>query len=116
MIYIKDMRVRAYHGVMPQEREVGNDYVINVVVDYPIETACVSDNVEDTMNYADAAEVIKREMSVQSNLLENVAYRICKAILAAFPKATKVETDLMKIAPPMSVDCQGAGVKVVLCR
>lgn len=108
--------MHAYHGVLPQEREVGNDYVINVAVDYPIETACLSDRVEDTMSYADAAEIIKKEMAVQSNLLEHVAHRICTAILRAFPKATQVEIDLKKIAPPMPICCSGAGVKLSLKR
>lgn len=115
-IYIKDLRMHAFHGVLPQEREVGNDYIINVSVAYPFITASLSDNVSDTMNYAEAADVIKREMLVQSNLLENVAYRIAKALLSAFPLATSVEIDLQKIAPPMSFDCAGAGVSLTMDR
>ena len=111
-IYIKDMRLHAFHGVLPQERVVGNDYVINVVVDYPFEAACLSDDVADTLNYAELAEVIKQEMAVQSNLLEHVAHRICTAIIRQFPKTRKVSIDLRKVTPPMSVDCSGAGVRV----
>lgn len=115
-IYISDMRLHAFHGVLPQEREVGNDYIINMVVDYPITTACSTDNVADTMSYADSAEIIKREMAVQSNLLEHVAQRVCTAILQAFPLAESVEVDIKKIAPPMSVDCSGAGVRLCMKR
>lgn len=113
-IFIKDIRLHAYHGVLPQEREVGNDYVVSLTVDYPIMKVCLSDDVTDTMNYADAADVIHREMSIQSNLLENVAYRICKAILDRFPEAQSATVSLTKIAPPMQADCAGAGVTLRL--
>ncbi len=115
-IYIQDLQIHAYHGVLPQEREVGNDYIINLTVDYPIATACHTDNVADTMSYADAAEVIKQQMAIQSNLLEHVAHRICIAILTRFPQATAVTTDIRKTAPPMTVDCAGAGVALTMTR
>ena len=116
MIYIRNMRLHAYHGVLPQEREVGNDYVITLSVDYPIAKAADSDNVADTMSYADAADIIHREMAIQSNLLENVAMRIARAILTAYTEATEVTVDIMKVAPPMTADCDGAGVVVKLGR
>lgn len=109
-IYIDSLRCHAFHGVLPQEQKIGNDYVLNVTVTYPILCACQSDEVSDTMSYADLAEVIKAEMSVPSKLLEHVAYRICTAILERFPKTEKVRLNIEKIAPPMSVDCRGAGV------
>lgn len=112
-VYIRNVRMHAYHGVLPQERVVGNDYVVNLEVDYPIGVACDTDNVADTMNYAVAAEVIRREMCVQSNLLEHVANRIADAIIKVFPLTERVMVDIEKIAPPMSVDCDGAGVRIV---
>ena len=84
-IYIKDLRLHGYHGVLPQERTVGNDYIINLTVHYPIEKACQSDDVADTMNYAEALEVVQNEFCTQSNLLEHVAHRICRSLLYRFP-------------------------------
>ena len=46
------MRLHACHGVLKQERTVGNDYVVNVSVDYPFEPALESDDVSDTLNYS----------------------------------------------------------------
>ena len=111
-IYIKDLRLHAYHGVLKQERIVGNDYVVNLTVYYPIEKACLSDSVADTMNYADALKVIQHEMGLPSNLLEHVAHRICRSILSAFPLATAVDIDIAKVAPPMRGDCAAAGVRL----
>ncbi len=115
-IYIQNLRLHAFHGVLPQERVVGNDYVINVTVDYPLDAAGESDDVADTLNYAELADVIKEEMAVQSNLLEHVVARIAKAVLKRFVAAETVEIDLRKIAPPMPVDADGAGVRLKMTR
>lgn len=115
-IYIQNLRLHAFHGVLPQERIVGNDYVVNVTVDYPLDAACKSDDVADTLNYAELAAVIKEEMAVKSQLLEHVVGRIAKAVLQRFAMADAVEIDLRKIAPPMQVDADGAGVRLRVTR
>ena len=51
---------KAYHGVMEQERIAGNDYVVNLRIKYPMEQAMLSDDVEDTLNYANVFEIISQ--------------------------------------------------------
>ena len=108
------MRLHAFHGVLEQERRVGNDYVVNVSVDYPLHEACQSDDVRDTLNYAVLADIVKEQMNVPSSLLEHVAKRIADAVMTKFPLAETVTIDIRKVAPPMSADCDGAGVRVVV--
>ena len=114
IIYLENLRLHAYHGVGEQEHHVGNDYVINVNVEYPIGTACLSDDVNDTLNYAVLADIVKTEMSVPSKLLEHVAYRIWEAVLSRFPLTESATIDIKKIAPPFSADCDGAGVRITM--
>ena len=111
-VYIKDMRLHAFHGVNEQERVVGNDYVVNLCVDYPLEQACTSDDVSDTLNYATLVDIVKQEMQQPSNLLEHVAGRIARAVFAMHAKAEAVTVDIRKIAAPMSADFAGAGVRL----
>lgn len=111
-IHIDAMRLHAYHGVMPQERKVGNDYLINIKVGYPWQKAINTDDVADTLNYAALAAVVKEQMAEPSALLEHVAGRIVNAVGTSFPNATSIQLRLTKIAPPMSVDCDGAGVEI----
>ena len=35
-IVLQDLRFHAYHGVLPQERLTGNDYVVNLRIGYDI--------------------------------------------------------------------------------
>ena len=111
-IYIKDIRMHAFHGVLEQERIVGNDYVINITIDYPLSRACVSDDILDTLNYAKVLAIVKEEMMKPSKLLENVAYRICQIIRLRFPRCSTIDIDIEKLNPPMSGDCRSAGVSL----
>ena len=74
-IFLTNLRFHAYHGVMPQERSVGNDYRLDLRIKYNVANAMKSDNVNDTINYAEVYKMICQEMMVPSNLLERVAYR-----------------------------------------
>lgn len=112
-VHIDRMRLHACHGVMPQERTVGNDYVVDIKVGYPWQRAMMSDDVADTLNYATLSAVIRKEMAVPSALLEHVAGRIVDAVGKTFPQASSIQLRLTKIAPPMSVDCHGAGVEII---
>jgi len=111
-VFLRNVRFFAFHGVLPQERSVGGDYLLNLRVGYPVEKAMESDEVGDTLNYATLFDLVKREMAIPSQLLEHVAGRIVKAITAAFPAVTSVDLELTKQNPPMGVDADGAGVEI----
>ena len=113
-IILRNVRFHAFHGVMPQERKVGADFLVNLRVGYPLEQAMQSDEVGDTLNYAALYEVVKAEMMQPSNLLEHVAGRIADAIVKRFPQVTSIDLELTKQNPPMGADCDGAGVEIHL--
>ena len=113
-ISLRNVRFHAFHGVMPQERRVGADFLINLRVGYPLEQAMQSDEVGDTLNYAALYEVVNAEVMQPSNLLEHVAGRIADAIVKHFPQVTSIDLELTKQNPPMGADCDGAGVEIHL--
>ena len=113
-IILRNVRFHAFHGVMPQERKVGADFLVNLRVGYPLEQAMQSDEVSDTLNYAALYEVVKTEMMQPSYLLEHVAGRIADAIVKHFPQVTSIDLALTKQNPPMGADCDGAGVEIHL--
>lgn len=111
-IFIDQLHLYAFHGVMEQERRVGAEYTVFARVHYNINEALNSDDVADTLNYAELCAIVKEQMAQPSKLLEHVAGRICKAIFDRFPQATAVDLKLTKLNPPMGADCNGAGVEV----
>ncbi|MCQ2076983.1 MAG: dihydroneopterin aldolase [Bacteroidaceae bacterium] len=113
-IIIKDLRIYAYHGVLPQERIIGDYFTINLRIDIDFTTAMYSDNINDTLNYASVCDIITSEMSKTSKLIEHVAGRICNNLLNKFQHITEIELEILKENPPMHTECQGAGVRIKL--
>ncbi len=109
-IFLNDVRIYAYHGVLPQERTVGGWYRVWVDVDYDFTCALETDNVDDTLDYSKMLAVVNEEMSVPSNLVEHVAGRIAKALFKSFPDIDSAEIKIVKENPPMGNDTAGAGV------
>lgn len=74
----------------------------------------VSDNVDDTINYAEVYKIVDQEMGVPSQLLERVAYRIGDRLSRKFISITSINIKLTKLNPPFGADCKGAGVELHL--
>ena len=113
-ITLTDLRFHAFHGVMPQERLTGNDYSVSLRIGYPVFDACLSDEVDDTLNYASVYEIVSQEMNVPSQLLERVAYRIADRLFRKFNLITVLDVKLNKLNTPFGADCYGAGIELHL--
>ena len=109
-IFLNSVHFYAFHGVMPQEQKVGGEFLVDLRVGYPIEKAMETDEVSDTLNYAELYALVKQEMETPSRLLEHVAGRIIHAIRDRFPQVSSINLKITKKNPPMGADCDGAGV------
>lgn len=113
-IYLRNVRFHAFHGVLPQEGIVGNDYLVNLVLDYDFSSAMQTDDLQRTLNYAEVYQKVREEMAVPSKLLEHVAGRIAHRLFSDFLEIQKLQLSITKVNPPMGADSDGAGVEVVL--
>ncbi len=113
-IYIKEARFHAYHGVLPQEQTVGQDFLVSVRCGLDITSAMDHDMVEVTLDYGVLYRLIEREMTIKSQLVEHVAGRIARSVFDTFPMVTTLDISITKLNPPIGADCQGAGVEVHL--
>lgn len=115
-VHIDGIRLHARHGVLPQEQLTGNDYIINVRASYDISRAMQTDDVADTLNYAEVYNIIKEEMSIPSKLIEHVAGRIADRLMDSYSQISSVMLRITKCNPPMGSDCNGAGVEILVKR
>lgn len=113
-IILRDVRFHAFHGVMPQERTVGADFTLNLRIGYDISRAMETDDVEDTLSYAEVYNLLSREMAVPSRLLEHVAGRVASRLMEDYSGIQSVDLRIMKDNPPMGADSGGAGVEIHL--
>ena len=112
-ITLQAMKFYAYHGVLEQERRVGNTFVVDLTLTAPLEKAVQSDQLEDTINYAEVYELTKQEMNIPSQLLEHVAGRICRALRHHFPQIEQIEIRISKLNPPFGGDVHSASVLLI---
>lgn len=115
-IFVNDIQLHAYHGVMPQEQLTGNDYLVSVSAQYPIDKAITTDEVQHTLNYAMVYDIVKEEMGISSKLVEHVAGRIAQHLMKQFADISAVQVRVTKLNPPMGAQCAGAGVEVEMTR
>ncbi len=115
-ILLENLCFHAYHGVLSQERLTGNDYLVNLRVKYDVSLALTSDEVADTLNYAEVYQVVSQEMAVPSALVERVAGRIGDRLFRRFPQVEEIDLKIIKRNPPMGADGDGAGVEVHLAK
>jgi dihydroneopterin aldolase len=112
-IELNEMQFFSYHGVLKQERIVGNSYRINLKLTLDLSKAIESDQIENTINYAEVYALLKEEMNQPSNLLEHAAGRMVCRLKQTFPQIQQVELRLAKNNPPMGGDIKEAAVTII---
>ncbi len=101
IIELEGMEFKAYHGCLEQEKVRGNFFTVDFRGELDLSAAAESDNLNDTLNYADIYEIVSYEMSIPSELLENVAGRIVKSIARQFPQLQSFSVRVSKKRPPV---------------
>ena len=115
-ILLNELHFHAFHGVGTQEQLVGNDFVVSLKLRTDLSRAILSDEVNDTVSYADVFQSVKEEMEIPSRLLEHVAGRIIQRLFDDYPTVDEITLTLLKRNPPMNADIASAGVEVTVKR
>ena len=110
-ILLENLKIYAYHGVLPEENIIGTYYILNVEIHADLWKAAETDDLNDTISYAEINDLIHEEMKIPSKLLENVAGRIMNKIHENFPKITFIKIKITKTSPPMKGEMDGASVE-----
>lgn len=109
-IEVNGLRITAHHGVMEQERVVGNEFEVTVHLTADVMEALTEDSIEATINYAEVVEIITLMMKHPVSLLEHAAYQIRRALTAAYPNITSGMVRVAKITPPIPAQMDSVAV------
>ena len=112
-IVVKGLTLRGFHGVLEQERIVGNEFVYDVTIEYPFERAAMADDVSLTLSYVDVIQIIRERNAQPVKLLETLAVSIKSSLQAAFPAITGGCVSVTKSLPPIA-SCQVGGVSATV--
>lgn len=112
-ITLADLKFHAFHGVLPQETKVGNEFTVSVSVRIPYSTDILNDNLHSTVSYADIYEIIDEEMKSSKKLLETVAALIHKKINSRWNNIIGGEITICKSTPPINRMTGNAKVRLI---
>ncbi|MCM1312122.1 MAG: dihydroneopterin aldolase [Bacteroides sp.] len=115
-IILKELKFYSYHGVLPQERKVGAYFTINLKITTKITEAIFTDELEDTINYAEIYDTIKKEMAHPAKLLEHVAGKIVTRLFEDFLSIESIDFYLFKDNPPIGADHGKTGFELNITR
>ena len=111
-ILIENLNIFAFHGVLPEEKILGTNYILNVEIHADLQKASESDDLKDTINYAEINDILHAEMAIPSQLLEHVIGRIISKIKNSFPQISFIKVKLTKTNPPMKGEMHGVSVEI----
>lgn len=109
-ITLTGLKARGFHGVFDFEKREGQDFVVDVVLHTDHAQAGASDRLEDTVNYADVAQIVADHvMGEPFDLIEALAWAIAGDLLRV---ADTVEVTVHKPQAPIDQDFQDVSVTV----
>ena len=115
-IILTGMQFYGFHGVNPEERALGQPFVVDLEAELDLSAACVSDRLTDTVSYTHLYRVVKRVMEGEPlNLLEAAAGTIATEVLLQQPLVVSIRVRVQKPRPPI----RGSVIKsaaVEICR
>ena len=95
------MEFYGFHGANPEERSLGQSYVVDLEVELDLRRPGGSDRLEDTVSYSHLYRTVKLVMEGESkNLLEAAAQTIADRVLTEFP-VKGVRVRVKKPRPPV---------------
>jgi 7,8-dihydroneopterin aldolase/epimerase/oxygenase len=99
-IKLNDLRFYGYHGVYEEENITGGDFDVNIVVCFePVKLPIK--HMEETLDYTQLYELVKRRMNKQTKLIETLATEIAQEIFNSFSIVDEVEVSVIKLNPPI---------------
>lgn len=116
-IFIKDLALHAYHGVMAHEAKVGQTFTIDLDLEIDLVAAARSDKVVDTVSYDKVVNCASEAFCARRyRLIEAAAGRVADAILADFSRVRSVRVTIHKPHAPIAATFNDVGVTLVRSR
>ncbi len=116
-ITLRGVRATGYHGVLPQERASGQEFVVDVTLFVStVEAAARADDLGQTVDYAAVAQAIVDLVAGEPvALIETLAVALAHRCLE-FPQVAEVEVTVHKPQAPIPVPFQDVCVTISRAR
>lgn len=111
-IQLRDVKMYASHGVMPEEAVTGNQYRVNVRLRLDAASFDAGkDDIRSTISYAEVFNILSEVMSHRVALLETVAVEFASKVKKRWPYLKSGWIEIIKTVPPIPHMIGEAGVR-----
>ncbi|GGL28309.1 dihydroneopterin aldolase [Planomonospora parontospora subsp. antibiotica] len=115
-ISVRGLRARGRHGVLPAERELGQEFVLDVTLFLDTSPAAAADDLTKTVHYGELAEdLVKVVEGEPVDLIETLAQRLADVCLAR-ERVTAAEVSVHKPAAPIPLPFDDVVVTITRSR
>jgi dihydroneopterin aldolase len=111
-IFVEGIKIYAFHGCFKEEADIGTNFQVDVVLDSDLSKPALSDDINDAVNYQAVFTVIKEQMAIRSNLLENVAKRISDTLFNEFPTVANIKLKVSKLNVPLGGHIDNVAIQI----
>ena len=112
-IHIKDLEIIGFHGAIPEEKVLGQKFVLSFELDVDLRQAGKNDDLTKTVHYGELAQKVEEEFSKTSyDLIEKAAEEICEFVLLNYPLVKKVKLLLKKPWAPTRKHVEYVAVEI----
>lgn len=113
---VTGIRAWGHHGVLAHERELGQEFLVDLGVDLDLSAAGASDELDDTVDYGRLAQDVYEVVSGEPvQLIEALAARIAEVVLG-HPRVDAVTVTVRKPAAPVTVPVEAVAVSITRSR
>ena len=117
VLFIDNLEVFANHGLFEEENKLGQKFIFDIECELNYKNAMFSDEMMDSISYADIAEVVVKTATTNTfNLLERLAGEILKNIFTEFSQIDNINLKINKPGAPIKYHFEKCGVEVNVSR
>jgi 7,8-dihydroneopterin aldolase/epimerase/oxygenase len=99
-IHLKSIRCLAHHGIFAEEKILGNEYEVDILIQCVTQTVIIQ-HLSETIDYATVYQLLQKRMQKPTPLLETIASDFSYMILQDFPLAQSIRFSIHKMHPPI---------------
>ena len=116
-ISLKEMKLYGYTGCLPEEKEKGQYFYVTVDMYCRDIPGKMTDDLNDTVNYADVYEIAKGIVeSADYNLIEHLAFEIGRAVISKYDLTDSVRVLVRKPDAPIDGEFDAMETEITVSR
>ncbi|WP_058305673.1 dihydroneopterin aldolase [Gracilibacillus massiliensis] len=112
-IYLNQMAFYGFHGVFPEEKKLGQRFLVDLILEVDLKKAGETDDIYQSIDYGRVYQVTKQVVEGPSkNLVEAVAEALSIELFSHFDLLTACTVKVIKPDPPIPGHYQSVAIEI----